>query len=437
LLHELAHLKRGDIVTGWIVAILQSLPWFNPVIWWAFYRMRCDRETACDALVLSRMSDGARRHYGDALIGTMERFNHPQHQPAIVAGIIENKEQLKRRLVMIKKFRCPARREIAAVAVLFAVLSIALLTEPRPLLSQTGGITATDSAVEEALASARKALGGAGKIDGIESLIVKGKVIRAIFSSSSESKTPGVMMKTDTFAYDTEIRILLPDNIIQIDLFPVGNKGPYNLFPPSTESTTAYSGLSQGKSLGPLSEVMIFNGVTLQPDADARARIEAKDANTQLDQWSRNLAGMLAKSGPVPLTLSSGTTPGVFALSKADGELGEVEFDSKTGYPSVVRHKTAGPPTTISSVDPETGKITRSKGPVSMVDAEIRFRDRFSVDGVMFPRVIHWLMPGTRDMELWINEVQINPNLSLEDFHAPEPVTDPNHRLENIQPPKM
>ena len=57
LLHELAHLKRGDILTGWILALLQSLHWFNPLVWWAFGRMRADRELACDEQVLSRVPD--------------------------------------------------------------------------------------------------------------------------------------------------------------------------------------------------------------------------------------------------------------------------------------------------------------------------------------------------------------------------------------------
>jgi beta-lactamase regulating signal transducer with metallopeptidase domain len=157
LLHELAHLKRGDIMTGWLITFLQSLHWFNPVIWWAFYRMRFDRETACDALVLSRMSDETRGNYGDALIGMMERFNHPHRLPAIVAGIFENKEQLKRRLIMISKFRSPLRREIITFAALLAVLSIALLTEPRQLLSQSdeqsadaqNGITADEVKTSE------------------------------------------------------------------------------------------------------------------------------------------------------------------------------------------------------------------------------------------------------------------------------------------------
>jgi len=165
------------------------------------------------------------------------------------------------------------------------------------------------------------------------------------------------------------------------------------------------------------------------PDAATQAKRQADDANNQIDEWARFLIGTLAKTGPAPLTLSSGSTPGVFALEKTGEDFGEIEFDSKTGYPSVVRFKTPGPPKFIqaitSSVDPETGETrysfdSRNMPEPDTVIAEIRFKDRFSVDGIMFPRVIHWQIPGRRDVELWIDEVQINPSLSLEDFEVPE-----------------
>jgi beta-lactamase regulating signal transducer with metallopeptidase domain len=49
-LHELSHIKRRDILVGWVVTVLQILHWFNPLVWLAFHRMRVDRELACDAL---------------------------------------------------------------------------------------------------------------------------------------------------------------------------------------------------------------------------------------------------------------------------------------------------------------------------------------------------------------------------------------------------
>jgi beta-lactamase regulating signal transducer with metallopeptidase domain len=63
LIHELAHVKRGD----WLAQILASLAcagyWFNPLAWWARHRLRVEAELASDDLVLAagvKPSDYAR-----------------------------------------------------------------------------------------------------------------------------------------------------------------------------------------------------------------------------------------------------------------------------------------------------------------------------------------------------------------------------------------
>ncbi|MBN2318408.1 MAG: TIGR03435 family protein [Acidobacteria bacterium] len=152
-LHELAHLKRGDIWINWIVALLQSLHWFNPLVWWAFIRMRAGRESACDALVLSYMRGEEADRYGRALINLLERFNQSQHLPA-VAGIFESKEQLKWRLTMIAKFKRPTRAASIFAAALLVILSCCLLTDakdnPVPLTpEQVMAQDALDNKMEE------------------------------------------------------------------------------------------------------------------------------------------------------------------------------------------------------------------------------------------------------------------------------------------------
>src|ERR1035437_4424913 len=39
-LHELSHVKRHDIITGWLMTVLQILHWFNPLVWLAFHPPR-------------------------------------------------------------------------------------------------------------------------------------------------------------------------------------------------------------------------------------------------------------------------------------------------------------------------------------------------------------------------------------------------------------
>jgi|GEM_PF-1366991 len=54
LLHELAHLKRGDPLALWIAQWVKALHWFNPLAWLTLRQLRADQERACDDTVLRR-----------------------------------------------------------------------------------------------------------------------------------------------------------------------------------------------------------------------------------------------------------------------------------------------------------------------------------------------------------------------------------------------
>ena len=103
-LHELAHLRRHDIYLGWLTSLLLVLHWFNPLVWFAFYRMRSDRELACDGLVLARTQKEESQEYGQAIVSLVRRFSRSRPLPAM-AGILESKSQLKRRITMISQFK--------------------------------------------------------------------------------------------------------------------------------------------------------------------------------------------------------------------------------------------------------------------------------------------------------------------------------------------
>lgn len=54
LLHEMAHIARGDIVAQRLARAAVALFWFNPLVWLAARRARVERERACDDAVLAR-----------------------------------------------------------------------------------------------------------------------------------------------------------------------------------------------------------------------------------------------------------------------------------------------------------------------------------------------------------------------------------------------
>lgn len=104
LLHELAHVKRNDVLVNWIAAIAQLLHWFNPVVWLAGRLMRSDMESASDAFVLGHLSRAERTDYGDTLIHLADTHGG-MIPPRFGLGIADRHSDLKARLVTIARFK--------------------------------------------------------------------------------------------------------------------------------------------------------------------------------------------------------------------------------------------------------------------------------------------------------------------------------------------
>src|SRR5690606_7666009 len=68
LLHELAHVRRGDVAVNWMLAVLKAAHWWNPVFWLAASRFGALREQACDAFAVARGGDGSVKEYGEMLL---------------------------------------------------------------------------------------------------------------------------------------------------------------------------------------------------------------------------------------------------------------------------------------------------------------------------------------------------------------------------------
>ena len=69
LAHERAHLSRQDARVTGLIAFLQCLCWFNPLVHVAAFHARLDQELACDAEVMARLPH-ARRTYAQAMLKT-------------------------------------------------------------------------------------------------------------------------------------------------------------------------------------------------------------------------------------------------------------------------------------------------------------------------------------------------------------------------------
>ncbi|MBN1480102.1 redoxin domain-containing protein [candidate division KSB1 bacterium] len=144
-LHELAHFKRKDIFVSMMQTLLQAAHWFNPLIWYSFSRMRNDRETACDEMVLNALGQNRSEAYGLTLISLLRYANRNGLMPVTV-GLADTQEDIRHRIDRIANFSIKSKWWEVLMFVLVLVISLLALTSATESASISGEITFQDGA---------------------------------------------------------------------------------------------------------------------------------------------------------------------------------------------------------------------------------------------------------------------------------------------------
>jgi len=135
LLHELTHLKQGDVWLAWLWTLALAVQWFNPLFWLLGRWFRFDCEAACDNRVLTILHPNERPNYGISLLHMLidttpsDNVPHratPRFAPGLL-GLAEPRSNLERRLTMMKSHRMPSLlRRLSAVVVLLLLATLCL-----------------------------------------------------------------------------------------------------------------------------------------------------------------------------------------------------------------------------------------------------------------------------------------------------------------------
>jgi bla regulator protein BlaR1 len=84
VLHELAHLKRRDLLWSWLPELARIVYWFHPVVHWVRYRTQLERELACDQLAMVH-SGRCAASYAQMLVRVVSHVSQPNslgHSPS-------------------------------------------------------------------------------------------------------------------------------------------------------------------------------------------------------------------------------------------------------------------------------------------------------------------------------------------------------------------
>lgn len=128
IVHELAHVKRGDHLVGWLELIAGTVWWWNPLFWYARSAMREQAELACDAWVISALPHGRRAYAESLLTLSGATFGGASTAMAVVGAGATSRRMLERRLVMIMKGRTSLRLPFVGLCCLALVAAAALPT---------------------------------------------------------------------------------------------------------------------------------------------------------------------------------------------------------------------------------------------------------------------------------------------------------------------
>jgi|GEM_PF-3874313 len=128
LLHELCHLRRGDLWWIRLATMARTLMWWNPVIHLAAVQARRDMEINCDSEVCSRIgNDDGVVGYGLGLLQMVRLAALSSMRPGGMAAFTRQSTEVKRRIRAIADWNPNHRRMRAAMGCAVFILLWAML----------------------------------------------------------------------------------------------------------------------------------------------------------------------------------------------------------------------------------------------------------------------------------------------------------------------
>ena len=125
LMHELAHIKRGDFLTQLIVHLARAVYWFNPLIWIASKRIALESEGACDDLVLAQ--DTKASDYAEHLLTVAAGLREGILLPVAAVAMARSSRLEGRLLAILDARRNRATMNVAAIVVAISLMLGGLL----------------------------------------------------------------------------------------------------------------------------------------------------------------------------------------------------------------------------------------------------------------------------------------------------------------------
>lgn len=126
LIHELAHIKRGDLWVNSAQTFLQVIYFYNPFVWLANVIVRRIREQAVDEMVLVALGAEA-KSYSNTLIDIAEMAFWKANLSLRLVGVVESKKALQRRIKHMLTRPIPKTAKVGVLGTIAIIIVAAVL----------------------------------------------------------------------------------------------------------------------------------------------------------------------------------------------------------------------------------------------------------------------------------------------------------------------
>lgn len=160
LAHELAHIRRFDALSKWLLAGLVCIHWFNPMVWAMYILANRDLELSCDDYVLRLHGRESRATYALTLVSLEE---HRAHCSPLSNSFCKNAMKERITAIMKSKKTTTLRMTLALVLVAGAISIFMPIARPEDGQAMAAGATAAGSGNDKSSGSgvAEEAVGTA------------------------------------------------------------------------------------------------------------------------------------------------------------------------------------------------------------------------------------------------------------------------------------
>ena len=158
LLHELAHVRRHDLVGHTLGRLACALYWFHPLVWTAAKQLRSESERACDDLALACGARAA--DYAEHLLDIVTSVRRDA-TPSVALAMARRKEFEGRMLAILDpdlRHSSPSRNQSVALIGSLALIAVLVgAAAPSPRVSEHAAFAPAPTDGDLQLASSQKA----------------------------------------------------------------------------------------------------------------------------------------------------------------------------------------------------------------------------------------------------------------------------------------